>query len=68
MARYVNVEGTTWPVDVGEVEWSLRYSCPDDVKLVAASVVAAYGHLTDPGISERAAVAALRRARKAAAS
>lgn len=58
------VDGTTWPL-VGETGWQLRYA-PDAVnRLHAASIVSAYAHLTDPGITQKDAIAALRRARQA---
>ena len=63
---YASVENTTWPINVGPTEHNLRYGTPvRERNLHAASVVAAYSHLTDPEVSEDAAIAALRRARKA---
>lgn len=41
-------DGTVWPIPsnaLGDVEWQLRYGNPESVKLVAASVIAAYGEL-----------------------
>jgi hypothetical protein len=63
--RFVRVEGTTWPVDVGETEWQLRYA-PDAVRpLTVAAIVAAYGYLIDPSITQATAIDALKRARRA---
>jgi hypothetical protein len=63
--RWESIEGTTWPADVGELEWLLRYA-PEAVRpKTAASVVAAYGYLTDPAITQTVAIAALKRARAA---
>jgi cbb3-type cytochrome oxidase cytochrome c subunit len=63
--RFLNFDRTTWPDprDVGEIEHALRYggelSQPD--RLVAASVISAYRHLTtyEPGIT--CVIAQLRR-------
>ena len=67
--RYVTVADTTWPVDVGDLEWALRYD-PDSLtredQLVIASVVHSYSFLTSPHRTHGDAVASLRRARKAA--
>lgn len=65
--QYVTVDGTVWPVNVGEIEWQLRYGHVSQ-PLVAASVVNSYAYLTDPSISQATAIAALKRARKAQAS
>lgn len=63
--HYARIDGTTWPRNVRDIEWSLRYGDLASIRLLAASVVSAYAHLTDPGITEAMAVASLRRARKA---
>lgn len=68
MSGYGRVEGTVWPVDVGEVGWQLRYDPANVNHLFAASVVSAYAHLTDPGISQASAFAALKHARAAVLS
>lgn len=69
--RYQVVEDTTWPVDIGgEIQWQLRYHETGElreIRLVAASILSAYSHLTDPNLSLKDATAALRRARQARA-
>jgi len=62
---YERVDDTTWPVNVGQTEWQLRYGDVDRVRFHAASVAAAYGHLTNPAITQAHAIEALKRARKA---
>ena len=73
MSRYVTVEETVWPVDCCEpdddsVQWKLRYApqhlTPGDFML-AASILSAYGSLTDPHLTMREAEKMLRRARTA---
>ena len=62
-------DGTAWPVNVGGIEWKLRYApgqLTREDQLVAASVLAAWSALTDPHCTHGDATAALRRARKAA--
>jgi hypothetical protein len=63
--HYREVENTVWPVNVRGIEWELRYGAKGNHKLVAASVVAAYAALIDPTLSEKDAIAKLRRARRA---
>jgi hypothetical protein len=64
--HYVQVDGTSWPVNLEDVAWALRYANPDVAEQrVAASAVDAYRHLTNPGISQADAVEALKRARRA---
>lgn len=68
--HWEEVERTVWPVNVGDIEWSLRYSnVPMDraTQLTAASALNAYQALTDPSISQADAIAQLKRARKAQA-
>lgn len=63
---YGTIEGTTWPVDTDDVQWKLRYApnaLTKEDRLFAASVMAAYAHLTDPMVDEESAIAALKRAR-----
>lgn len=59
---------TTWPVNFGEVSWSLRYARATDHPMLAATVMDAYAALVDPTISQRDAFAKLKRARRAAAA
>ena len=72
--KYVKIEDTLWPVDRDDdedklsVQWTLRYGTTENrekQRMEAASVLAAYAHLTDPGITFKMATDALRRARKA---
>lgn len=59
-------QDTTWPVDTEEVEWRLRHAkqhVTDGDKNLAASVMGAYRHLTDPFVPEKDAIEALKRAR-----
>ena len=67
--RYGSVDDTTWPVNVGDLGWKLRYA-PDTLtredQLVLASVVASYCYLIDPTLTHGDATTSLRRARKAA--
>jgi hypothetical protein len=67
--RYGTADDTTWPVDVGDLEWALRNN-PDSLtredQQVLASVVHAYLTLINPRTTHGDAVASLRRARKAA--
>lgn len=68
--HWEEVERTVWPVNVGDIEWSLRYSnAPMDraTQLTAASALNAYQALTDPTISQAIAIAKLKRARQAQA-
>ena len=47
-SRYGTVDGTVWPINVGGIEWKLRYApstLTREDQLVAASVIAAYEHL-----------------------
>lgn len=59
------VEGTVWPINVGETEWNLRYAPERACRLHAASIAHAYSFLVDPEITQKDAIAALKRARKA---
>lgn len=63
---YTRVDGTTWPTDVS-VEWELRYAPGAANLLYVASIVSAYSYLTDPALTQKEAVTALKRARRAAA-
>jgi len=54
----------------GGVEWRLRYGSPDEVRFVAATLIASYDYLLSQGITKAEAVkrlTLLRRARRAAA-
>ena len=67
--RYGVVDGTTWPVHVGGIEWKLRYApstLTREDELVAASVLHSYAFLTDPSRTQGEAIESLKRARKAA--
>lgn len=67
--KYFTIDGTVWPVNVGDLEHQLRY--PDGTLIVwngrlrAASVIAAYSHMTDPSLTEEQAHKLLIRARRA---
>lgn len=66
--HYEVVLETTWPVNVGDLEWACRYTRAERLtayRYVVASVVAAYDALTDTRISEREAIDKLKRARQA---
>lgn len=73
MIRYVQIDDTTWPVDVGtdeedSAEWVQRYGTTErreEQRLSVASVLAAYKDMTHPGRSLKDATAMLRRARRA---
>ena len=61
-------QGTVYPVNVGSLEWALRYGSADLVlsdRMVTAAVVACYAHLVDPSRSQSEAIAVLKRARSA---
>lgn len=62
-AAYGRADDTCWPIHSGASEYALRYGGELD-RLHTASVLAAYRHLTDPSISQRAAIASLMRARR----
>ena len=66
-SHYVHLDNNTvWPVNVGEIEWRLRYSTPSrEDCLVAASVLAIYTHMTDLSIRSGQAEMLLHRARQA---
>lgn len=73
--RFVTVDDTTWPIEVGDLAWVLRYGMPVEQRpevltrqdrLILASVVESYLFLIDPTRPHKEAVASLRRARKAA--
>lgn len=68
-SRWGRADDTTWPINVGELEWKLRYA-PDSLtredQLMLASVVGSYSFLIDPTRTHGDAAASLRRARKAA--
>lgn len=66
---YERVDGTTWPVRTGDVQWALRYGNDDALqanRLIAASIVASYAYLTNPSLTQADAIIALKRARRAA--
>ena len=75
MIHYGTVDDTTWPIDWStddedSAQWTLRYGTPErreDQRYSVASVLAAYGHLLDPGLSMKEATMALRRARRVSA-
>ena len=64
--RYGYADGTVWPINVGDIEWKLRYA-PNTLtredQLVAASVLHAYTSLRFA--SGRDANESLRRMRRA---
>ena len=72
--RFVVINNTTWPVpfssdDVDGPGWVQRYGTPERVveqRMTVASVISAYTHLLDPNITQTDAIAALKRARRAA--
>lgn len=67
--HYVVVDDNTWPVRVGDIEWLLRYGnrpLTRSEQLIAASTLNAYSCLADPAISQKDAIAKLKRARRAA--
>lgn len=67
--EYVRVEDTTWPVSFGS-EWVLRYGTTEArevQRMGVASIISAYQYLVDPQLPQQAAIAALKRARKACA-
>ena len=60
--------GTVYPVNVGNLEWALRYGADEVVlrdRMITAAVVACYAHLIDPSRSQGEAIEVLKRARKA---
>lgn len=66
--KWKEFENTTWPILEEDDEWVLRYGSTAAVagfRYCAASILHAYGYLTDPKISDRAAMTSLRRARAA---
>jgi len=72
---YVDVEGTTWPVDgdgEASVQWGLRYAVDTPQtrgeELFVASCLDSYEYLTCPGLTQGDAFASLKRARKARAA
>lgn len=63
--RYVAIDNTIWPIP-GDAEWVLRYgteSAREHQRVFVASVVGAYSALTDPDLSQKDALAMLKRAR-----
>lgn len=68
--KYATIDETVWPVDDdGTAQWICRYGLPDDIvglRFQLASVLASYAYLTDPTITQTTAIAALKRARRAA--
>lgn len=72
--RFVVVDDTTWPVpfssdDVDGPGWVQRYGTPERVveqRMTVASIVTSYSYLIDPSLSQTDAIAALKRARRAA--
>lgn len=67
--RWIEIEDTTWPVDVdGHTQDRLRYGTRDDCaqeRFAAASIMSAYAYLTDPTLTQADAIVSLKRARKA---
>lgn len=65
--HYVHLgDDTTWPVNVGRIEWVLRYGEPTRSDLlIAASVLHAYAVMTDPTLTMGTAEVNLHRARQA---
>lgn len=65
--HYVSLnDGTVWPVNVGEIEWRLRYGeLSKTDRLIAASVLGAYSAMTDQTLRSASAEAKLHRARQA---
>jgi hypothetical protein len=64
---YVAVEGCACPVPDG-AEWTLRYGTPEAreaQRYGVASIVSAYAHLLDPSVTQGAALATLKRLRRA---
>jgi hypothetical protein len=59
-------DGTIWPVNVGGIEWTLRYGEPTRGDLlIAASVLSVYGVMTTAGVTKKYAQIQLDRARRA---
>lgn len=59
-------DGTTWPVNVEDVEWQLRHGEPTRSDLlVAASVLNLYARLVDPTVRSAEAEVKLKKARAA---
>ena len=52
---YLHFDGMSWPNpdDPALVEWRLRYGSPDEVRMVAASFVAAYKQLVEDPVRRR---------------
>ena len=65
--HYVSLDnGTTWPVNVGDIEWRLRHGTPTRSDLlVAASVLGIYQKMCDPTRRAMNAEELLTRAREA---
>jgi hypothetical protein len=65
--QYVHLDnGTVWPVNVGDIEWRLRYGEPTRSDLlIAASVLAIYTQMTSPQSRGQHAEQTLHRARHA---
>jgi len=68
--HFVAVGETAWPVLLGDIEWTCRCAASEVVqhRLLIASALGAYMHLTDPAISQKDAIAGLKRARTAEAA
>ena len=65
---YLHFDGMAWPNpdDPALIEWRLRYGSPDEVRMVAASFVAAYKQLVaDPVRRRNGKVAGIRAAAEA---
>ena len=61
-------DNTVYPVNVGPLEWALRYGDPLLVlrdRMITAGVVGFYANLIDPKATQGEAIAALKRARRA---
>lgn len=61
-------DDTVYPVNVGSLEWVLRYGADNRVlreRMIIAGVVGFYANLIDPNATQGDAIAALKRARKA---
>lgn len=68
--HYVIVDGTCWPTLLGDVEWRARYA-PASInsqRMLIASTLGAYSYLTNPALTQKDAIAALKRARRAEAA
>jgi len=53
--EYLRFDGMSWPNpdDPAGVEWQLRYGSPVEVRMVAASYVAAYKQLVEDTVRRR---------------